>query len=68
MVFLHLLVPLSFTLVYLGLVTIAMLILRYWWLVMIIIALGFFLLSFKLTYSDHPGKIVFEAKTYHVFS
>lgn len=52
-IFLHLLVPLLFTLVYLGLVTMAMLILRYWWLIMIITALGFFLLSFKLTYSDH---------------
>lgn len=29
---------------------------------------GIFLLSINLTYLDHPGKIVYKAKTCHVFS
>lgn len=67
-VFLHLLVPLLVTLVYLGLVTMAMLILRCWWLIMIITAMEFLLLSINLTYLDHPGETVYNAKTCHVFS
>lgn len=39
--FLHLLIPLLFTLLHLALATTAMLILRYWWLIMLITALGF---------------------------
>lgn len=67
-VFLHLLVPLLVSLVYLVLVTMAMLTLRCWWLIMIITTLDFLLLSINLTYSDHTGKIVYKAKTCHVFS
>lgn len=67
-VFLHLLVPLLVTLEYLGLVTMAVLIFRCWCLIMKITALECLLLSINLTYLDCPGKVVSEAKTFHVFS
>lgn len=67
-VFLHLLVPLLVTLVYLGLVTMAMLILSCRWFIMIITALEFLLLSINLTYLDDPRKTVYKAETCHVFS
>lgn len=54
-------------LAYLGLVTMAMLIFRCWWLIMIITALEFLLLSINLTYLNCPGKVVSKAKTCHIF-